>query len=158
MTITPNAAMPDKGVYGGYIEFTPQGGEQEYRVPYAGFKGDYQSIQALVGPRLVKLTACAGILRGNECFAAATGTYVAPGNDPFTFVQVSMRRRSSRSTSTTRHGASRSTLPGNRQQVDRYGAQPRLPPAKQHRHGFFAFVWDGNAKKGQGHSHGKGDL
>ena len=47
VTITPNPAMPDKGVYGGYIKFTPQGGGQAYSVPYAGFKGDYQSIQVL---------------------------------------------------------------------------------------------------------------
>ena len=55
VTITPNPAMPDKGIYGGYIKFTPEGGGQDYRVPYAGFKGDYQSIQVLtpaVGCRL----------------------------------------------------------------------------------------------------------
>ncbi len=38
---------PDKGQYGGYIIFTPQGGGQVYRVPFAGFVGDYQSIQVL---------------------------------------------------------------------------------------------------------------
>ena len=60
VTITPNASMPDKGVYGGYIEFTPQGGGQEYRVPYAGFKGDYQSIQVLsLGAVLFRLASCA---------------------------------------------------------------------------------------------------
>jgi minor extracellular serine protease Vpr len=49
-TITP-ATGPTKGQYGGYIVFTPQGGGQVYRVPFAGFVGDYQSIQALnAGP------------------------------------------------------------------------------------------------------------
>jgi len=38
---------PTYGQYGGYIVFTPQGGGQVYRVPFAGFVGDYQSIQAL---------------------------------------------------------------------------------------------------------------
>jgi subtilisin family serine protease len=46
VTITP-ATGPDRGQYGGYLVFTPQGGGQTYRVPYAGFVGDYQTIVAL---------------------------------------------------------------------------------------------------------------
>jgi subtilisin family serine protease len=46
LTITP-ATGPVNGQYGGYIVLTPQGGGQVYRVPYAGFVGDYQGIQAL---------------------------------------------------------------------------------------------------------------
>ena len=45
-TITP-ATSPTYGQYGGYIVFTPQGGGQVYRVPFAGFVGDYQGIQVL---------------------------------------------------------------------------------------------------------------
>lgn len=45
-TITP-ATGPQYGQYGGYIVFTPQGGGQVYRVPFAGFVGDYQGIQVL---------------------------------------------------------------------------------------------------------------
>jgi subtilisin family serine protease len=33
--------------HGGYIRFTPQEGGQEYRVPYAGFSGDYQQVSVL---------------------------------------------------------------------------------------------------------------
>jgi hypothetical protein len=48
VTVTINPATgPDYGQYGGYIVFTPQGGGQVYRVPFAGFVGDYQGIQAL---------------------------------------------------------------------------------------------------------------
>ncbi len=47
VTVTPPAS-PDKGQYGGYIVLTPLNeGGQVYRVPYAGFIGDYQSIQVL---------------------------------------------------------------------------------------------------------------
>jgi minor extracellular serine protease Vpr len=46
VTITPPAS-PNLGQYGGYIVLTPQGDGQTYRVPYAGFIGDYQAIQAL---------------------------------------------------------------------------------------------------------------
>jgi hypothetical protein len=41
------ATGPTYGQYGGYIVFTPQGSGQVYRVPFAGFVGDYQSIQAV---------------------------------------------------------------------------------------------------------------
>ncbi|MHB1119394.1 MAG: S8 family serine peptidase [Bellilinea sp.] len=46
VTIHP-ATGPVNGQYGGYIVLTPQGGGQVYRVPFAGFVGDYQSIIAL---------------------------------------------------------------------------------------------------------------
>jgi hypothetical protein len=46
VTINP-ATGPVNGQYGGYIVFTPQGGGQVYRVPFAGFVGDYQGIQVL---------------------------------------------------------------------------------------------------------------
>jgi minor extracellular serine protease Vpr len=46
VTITPNAALADKSIYGGYVVVTPDAGSV-LRVPYAGFKGDYQSIQIL---------------------------------------------------------------------------------------------------------------
>jgi hypothetical protein len=46
VTIYPPTG-PDLGTYGGYIVFTPQGGGQVYRVPYAGFVGDYQALPVL---------------------------------------------------------------------------------------------------------------
>jgi subtilisin family serine protease len=47
VTIAANPSLADRSMYGGYVVFTPQGGGQTYRVPYAGFKGDYQSVQVL---------------------------------------------------------------------------------------------------------------
>ncbi len=72
-TITP-ATSPANGQYGGYLVFTPQGGGQVYRVPFAGFVGDYQAIPVMTGgfPYLGKLNSCT-LLRGNECFG--TGSY-----------------------------------------------------------------------------------
>ncbi len=46
VTIAPGGFTP-KSLYGGYIVVTPQGGSSVYRVPYAGFVGDYQSIVVL---------------------------------------------------------------------------------------------------------------
>lgn len=45
--ITANPALGDRSQYGGYLVFTPAGGGAVSRVPYAGFKGDYQSILVL---------------------------------------------------------------------------------------------------------------
>src|SRR5690606_36632796 len=47
VTITANSGLPDRSQYGGYLEISGDNGELT-RVPYAGFKGDYQSIQVLV--------------------------------------------------------------------------------------------------------------
>jgi subtilisin family serine protease len=46
VTITAPAALADGGVYGGYIVIDGSDGST-YRVPYSGFKGDYQSIAVL---------------------------------------------------------------------------------------------------------------
>ena len=44
-------AWPDKSLYGGYVILTPQDGGVTLRVPYVGFKGDYQSLPVLTGAR-----------------------------------------------------------------------------------------------------------
>jgi len=41
-TITPSTG-PEGGQYGGYIVFTPEGDGPVYRVPFAGYMGDYQA-------------------------------------------------------------------------------------------------------------------
>jgi len=48
VTLSPNSGLPDRSVYGGYIEFVTPDGAVAARVPYSGFKGDYQDIQVLV--------------------------------------------------------------------------------------------------------------
>ena len=46
VTITADATLSDRSQYGGYLVATGDDGSV-LRVPYAGFKGDYQSIQAM---------------------------------------------------------------------------------------------------------------
>jgi minor extracellular serine protease Vpr len=89
-TITPSTG-PAKGVYGGYIVLTPQGGAgQTYRVPFAGFIGDYQSIVAATPtaaglPDVARLTTCNPVLvRGLQCFDPA-GTYTKATGSGATF-------------------------------------------------------------------------
>lgn len=45
--IAPGGLLSDQAQYGGYIYLTPQSGADTLRVPYAGYKGDYQAIQVL---------------------------------------------------------------------------------------------------------------
>lgn len=83
VTITANAALANKSLYGGYVVLTPQAGGDPLRVPYAGLKGDYQSIQVLTPtangfPWLARLD-------GPSFFKASAGTsYTMVGTDiPF---------------------------------------------------------------------------
>ncbi|HLK47138.1 MAG TPA: S8 family serine peptidase [Bryobacteraceae bacterium] len=47
VTITANPGLPDDSLFGGYIVVSPGNGGEAISVPYAGLKGNYQSIQVL---------------------------------------------------------------------------------------------------------------
>src|SRR6185369_16215828 len=62
VTVTPNAGLANKTLFTGYSDVTPDDGSLDYRVPFTGFKGDYQSIVTLTPtangfPWLAKLDA-----------------------------------------------------------------------------------------------------
>lgn len=92
VTITA-PAEPELGQYGGYIVFTPQGGGQVYRVPYAGFIGDYQAIQVLK-PTANGFPWLAQIV-GSSYFNRPTGgTYTMAGSDiPFFLLHLDHQSR-----------------------------------------------------------------
>lgn len=79
ITITA-PTTPALGQYGGYVVLTPQGSGQTYRVPFAGFIGDYQAIQVLTPtangfPWLAQLV-------GTSFFNRPTGaTFTMAGDD-----------------------------------------------------------------------------
>jgi minor extracellular serine protease Vpr len=89
VTITAAGAAPDKSLYGGYIVLTPRGGGATLRVPYVGFKGDYQSLPVLTSatcglPAVFKLNAsatdaCLG--RGVQRLGAAGASFTLQGAD-----------------------------------------------------------------------------
>jgi len=66
ITFTEPAGLQERSQYGGFIVITPQGGGQVERVPYAGLKGDYQSVLVLnpaassFGNPLLRLTNTVG--------------------------------------------------------------------------------------------------
>ena len=76
VTITPpTAATTNQRVYGGYIRIT---GDRTYRVPYAGFRGDYQSIQVLARGGCEAVAFPAIFRQGGETICrAATPTAAA---------------------------------------------------------------------------------
>jgi minor extracellular serine protease Vpr len=47
VNITPNPGLANGSVFGGYLVITDEEGQVVARVPYAGFKGDYQAIRVL---------------------------------------------------------------------------------------------------------------
>ena len=80
VTITAHPGAPDRSQYGGYVVLTPQGGGKTYRVPFAGFKGDYQTVPTLTPtvfgfPWLAKLS---GTTLTNQ---PAGATYTMIGDD-----------------------------------------------------------------------------
>ncbi|HSH40292.1 MAG TPA: S8 family serine peptidase [Chthoniobacterales bacterium] len=83
VTIAPNTSLADKGLYGGYIKFTPQVtpqlGVDALRVPYSGLKGDYQAMQVLAPtvngfPWLAKLAGTSFLNQANGATFTMQGT------------------------------------------------------------------------------------
>ena len=80
VAISENAGLAARSQYGGYLTFT--GGGQTFRVPYAGFKGDYQTLVA-VGPSTcpVALPAIGDKGPSSFCSAAAPVPFKLPATD-----------------------------------------------------------------------------
>jgi subtilisin family serine protease len=79
-SIVPSVGLADRSQYGGWVVATPQGGGRELRVPYSGFKGDYQSIQVLV-PTTQAYPWLAKIVAGAYVKQAAGVTFTMQGDD-----------------------------------------------------------------------------
>jgi len=136
-TITPDAALPDRSLYGGYIKLTSDSGKV-LRVPYAGLKGNYQSTQVLTPtpngfPWLAQLSG--GFFNNRP----AGGTFTMVGDDiPFFLIHLDH--------------LSRRVLLEVRDEVtgrivgkvsdDEYMTRNSTPE------GFFQFTWDGVTFKG----------
>jgi len=139
VTIDANAALPDRSIYGGYVVLTPQEGGATYRVPFAGFKGDYQSTVVLTPtangfPWLAQLV-------GTSFFNRPAGaTYTMVGNDiPYFLLHLdhlSRRVRFEAFDAVTGKAWHRIS-------DDEYVGRNSTPG------GFFAFSWDGTTFKGK---------
>jgi minor extracellular serine protease Vpr len=135
-----NAALADRGLYGGYVVLTPQGGGATLRVPFAGFKGDYQSI-AVLTPTANGFPWLAKVAGDSLVNQPGGASYSLVGDDiPFFIVHLDHHSQKLRleafdaSTGTAWHRVSEDQfLPRNATAI-----------------GFFAFTWDGVTFSGGG--------
>jgi subtilisin family serine protease len=140
VTITAPTGLADKGLYGGYVVLTPSDGSPVYRVPYAGLKGDYQSIQVLTPtangfPWLAKQV-------GTSLFKQAAGaSYTLAGVDIPRFL-LHLNHQSRRVRLEAFDAVTGKAW--NRVSDDEY--LPRNATAT----GFFSFTWDGKTFSGNG--------
>ena len=82
--ITPDAGLSEGAVYGGHLVFAPGDGGPPLRVPFAGYKGDYQAVPATTPTS-----------QGYPWLARQTG--VTAGADPPGLRQAGRGRDASRS-------------------------------------------------------------
>lgn len=149
VTVTAPAALstlPDLSQYGGYVVMTAQGSGDEYRVPFAGFVGDYQDVPVLTPtangfPWLAQLV-------GPSYFNRPAGAVYSMVGDDVPFFLVHLDHQS-------RHYEFR-VLNSNGKPVhpvfmkfeeDDYVTRNLTAG------GFFAFAWDGT----RSHDNGKGN-
>lgn len=134
VTITP-ATGPVGGQYGGYVVLTPQGGGQVYRVPFAGYVGDYQARQVLA-PGAYGMPALGWSNDGASFgFADEGDVFTLQGQDvPYVLVHLAHQSRRLRIEALDA-GTGKSM---GRVSDDEY--MPRNGTTT----GFLAFAWDGN--------------
>jgi minor extracellular serine protease Vpr len=138
VTVTANASLPDRSQYGGWITFTPQGAGTKMSVPYAGFKGDYQTTQVLV-PTANGFPWLATLAAGTYTNQPGGATYtMADGNIPYFLMHLD--HHSERIKLEAFNAASGASV--GKVSDDEYVGRNSTPT------GFFAFLWDGVTFRG----------
>lgn len=140
VTIDAHPALPDRSLYGGYITLTPRGGGPVYRVPFAGFKGDYQSTVVLT-PTANGFPWLAQLVGASYFNRPAGATYTMAGSDiPYFLMHLDHPSRRIRLEAfDVLSGKSWSIVSD-----DEYVTRNSTPG------GFFAFTWDGNTVQRSG--------
>ncbi len=134
VTIDANTGLPDRSLYGGYITLTPRGGGPVYRVPFAGFKGDYQST-AVLTPTANGFPWLAQIVGASYVNRPAGGTYTMVGGDiPQFLLHLDHPSRRIRLEAFDALSGKAWSIVSD----DEYVTRNSTPG------GFFAFPWDGN--------------
>jgi hypothetical protein len=166
-TVDVTIGRPDFGaaanlVYGGYIKFTPQGGGQILRVPYAGFGGDYQGISILTSggatPAFPKLARWIGYTQLAD--GSIVSNYTFP-DSPVTYTMAKDRQlgrqfgdipvigahfnHQARSVTVTVLDAAGNPVvsSASSQTLNPVALTIDLMPRNSTAGGFFAFSWDG---------------
>ena len=140
VTIDANPALPNRSLYGGYLTFTPQGGGAAYSVPFAGFKGDYQSTQ-VVTPTANGFPWLAQQVGGTLFNRPAGATFTMQGIDvPQVLLHLDHPSRRVRFEAFDAVTGKSWHIVSNDEYVTR-----NLTPS-----GFFSFAWDGQTFTGKG--------
>jgi minor extracellular serine protease Vpr len=145
VTIDANAGLPDRSLYGGYVVLTPQGGGAVYRVPYAGLKGDYQSMTVLK-PTMNGFPWLAQLVGNNLAKRANGGSYTMVNGDiPYFLIHLDHLSRRVRLDVTDAVSGKSWHRISDDQYVTRNSSY----------NGFFAFTWDGSTFTGKGKNAGQ---
>jgi minor extracellular serine protease Vpr len=152
-TITPTAAAIERTLYGGYVVLTNAAAPNDrLQVPYVGFKGDYQAIQALGdgGCGMPTLARFGTTTDKIQCTPTRTidgligepsgGTWAQPKKDPIVVLYHTDHQASNVSLSLLDAATGQPVTQGNRSPVVQAIA---LHPRNSSAVGFFAFAWDG---------------
>lgn len=154
VSITADAGLPDRSLYDGFINVTPRSGGQVLRVPYVGFKGDYQSIQILTDascglPAVFQLKAtgtdaCLG--PGIQRIGAGGGTFTLQGTDvPILLFHLNHQARKLNIQVLNADGSP--VHP-----VFNYAAKIEFLPRNSTATAFFEFDWDGTRGQDNGNN------
>ncbi|MBQ0934562.1 S8 family serine peptidase [Ideonella paludis] len=141
VTVTAPTDLADKGVYGGYVVVKARGeGGETLRVPYSGFKGDYQSIQVLT-PTANGFPWLAQLVGTSYQNRPSGGTYTMVGSDvPYMLMHFDHHARALRVTvKETATGKNWFTA-----------ISDDYLPRNSTSTGFYAFAWDGTTSKKNG--------
>ncbi len=144
VTVSPNGGLADRSIYGGYIVLTPQGGGQQLSVPFAGIKGDYQSIQVLV-PTVNNFPWIAKLVAGNLVNQPTGGTYTLVGDD-LPFLVLHFDHQVERMEVEVRNAANGQKL----HPVFSNAIEDEYMPRNTGAATFFSFAWDGTRQHNNG--------
>ena len=144
VTISPNAGLADRDLFGGYITFTPTAGGQVLSVPFAGFKGDYQGFQVMVPtvngfPWLAKLVGTSFV---NQ---PAGASYTLVGND-VPFLLVHFDHQIQKFNVEIRNASNGQTV----HPVFFYAFEEEFLPRNSTATSFFNFAWNGTRNHNNG--------
>jgi minor extracellular serine protease Vpr len=151
-----SGAWPAKSLYGGYIVLTPRNGGDTLRVPYVGFKGDYQSLPVLTSascglPAVFKLNATASdscLGGGIQRLGAGGASFTLQGSDiPILLYHLNHQVR--RLTIQIYKADGSPVHP-----VFNYATQLEYLPRNSAATSFFEFDWDGTRSHDNGGGNG----
>lgn len=139
VTVTAPDGLADRSIYGGYVVATAQGDGKVLRVPFAGYKGDYQAIQVM-SPTTNGFPWLAKLEGGSYTNQPGGASYTLAGGDiPYFLIHLDHHSR------LMRMEAIDAVSGKNMHLVSLDSFLPRNTSAT----GFFTWAWDGTTfKKG----------